>query len=113
MRVFGYWLGANGISVINNVRWGTPESYRYCFDGIDTNSVVSIGTVGGSPRKYADRYRFEKGLEELVRVLNPHTIIIYGSANYPCIEKLKERGITIIAFSSETAKAFERRSNNE
>jgi hypothetical protein len=113
MRVFGYWLGANGISVINNVRWGTPESYRYCFDGIDTNSVVSIGTVGGSPRKYVDRYRFEKGLEELVRVLHPHTIIIYGSANYPCIEKLKEQGITIIAFSSETAKAFERRSNNE
>lgn len=113
MRAFGYWLGANGISVINNVRWGTPESYRYCFDGIDTNSVVSIGTVGGSPRKYVDRYRFEKGLEELVRVLHPHTIIIYGSANYPCIEKLKEQGITIIAFSSETAKAFERRSNNE
>ena len=113
MRVFGYWLGANGIPVINNVRWGTPESYRYCFDGIDTNSVVSIGTVGGSPRKYIDRYRFEKGLEELVHVLHPHTIIIYGSANYPCIEKLKEQGITIIVFSSETAKAFERRRTNE
>jgi hypothetical protein len=113
MRVFGYWLGANGISVINNVRWGTPESYRYCFDGIDKNSVVAIGTVGGSPRKYVDRNRFERGLEELVSVLQPRTIIIYGSANYPCIEKLKERGITIIAFSSETAKAFERRRNNE
>ena len=113
MRVFGYWLGANGISVINNVRWGTPESYRYCFDGIDKNSVVAIGTVGGSPRKHIDRVRFERGLEELVRVLQPHTIIIYGSANYPCIEKLKEQGITIVAFSSETAKAFERRRNNE
>ena len=105
--------GTNGISVINNVRWGTSESYRYCFDGIDTNSVVSIGTVGGSPRKHVDRYRFEKGLEELVRVLRPHTIIIYGSANYPYIERLKEQGITIIAFSSETAKAFERRKGDE
>ena len=113
MRVFGYWLGTNGIPVINNVRWGTSESYRYCFDGIDTNSVVSIGTVAGSPRKYVDRCRFEKGLEELVHVLHPHTIIIYGSANYPCIDKLKEQGITLVAFSSETAKAFERRSNNE
>ena len=69
MRVFGYWLGTNGISVINNVRWGTPESYRYCFDGIDKNSIVAIGTVGGSPRKYIDRVRFERGLEEIVRVL--------------------------------------------
>ena len=65
------------------VIWGMPESYRYCFDGIDKNSVVAIGTVGGSPRKYIDRNRFEKGLAELVRVLHPHTIIIYGSANYP------------------------------
>lgn len=113
MRVFGYWLGANGISVINNVRWGTRESYRYCFDGIDKDSIVAIGTVGGSPRKYVDRIRFERGLDELVRVLHPHTIVFYGSTNYPCIEKLKKQGIKIIGFSSETAKAFERRSNNE
>lgn len=49
MRAFGYWLGKNGIPVINNVRWGTPESWRYCFDGIPDNSIVCIGTVGGSP----------------------------------------------------------------
>lgn len=109
MRAFGYWLGTNGISVINNVRWGTGESYRYCFDGIDKNSIVAIGTVGGSPRKYSDRIRFERGLEKLVLLLQPHTIVIYGSANYPCIEKLKDRGIRIVAFPSETAKAFERR----
>ena len=71
----------------NNVRWGTSETYRYCFDGIDTDSIVAIGTVGGSPRKYIDRLRFEEGLAELVRVLRPHTIVVYGSANYPCFEK--------------------------
>lgn len=53
MRAFGYWLGRNGISVINNVRWGTPESWRYCWDGIPENSIVCIGTVGGSPKKHA------------------------------------------------------------
>ena len=109
MRAFGYWLGKNGLSVINNVRWGTAETYRYCFDGIEKNSIVAIGTVGGSPRRLADRVRFEEGLDELVRVLQPHTIVIYGSANYPCIKKLSERGINIVPFSSETAKAFERR----
>ena len=113
MRAFGYWLTQNGIPVINNVRWGTSESYRYCFDGIDTDSIVAIGTVGGSPRKYIDRLRFEEGLAELVRVLRPHTIVVYGSANYPCFEKLKEQGIKIIAFSSETARAFERRKSDE
>lgn len=109
MRAFGYWLGINGIAVINNVRWGTPESYWYCFDGIPINSIVSIGTVGGSPWRIADRKRFEDGLAEMMRVLRPHTIIVYGSANYPCFSKLIDNGISIISFSSRTARAFEGR----
>lgn len=54
MRAFGYWLGKNGIAVINNVRWGTTESYRYCFDSLPQNDVYCIGTVGGSPHKLVD-----------------------------------------------------------
>ena len=113
MRAYGYWLGKNNIAVINNVRWGTSESYKYCFDGIPKNSIVAIGTCGGSPRKHINRMRFEKGLAILVNRLHPHTIIVYGSANYDCFEKLKEQGINIVAFSSETAKAFERRKDDE
>lgn len=113
MRTFGYWLGVNGIPVINNVRWGTPESFRYCFDGVEKNSIIAIGTCGGSPKKYIDRKRFEAGLAELVNRLQPHTIIVYGSANYDCFERLRDQGINIVAFSSETAKAFERRKCDE
>ena len=113
MRAYGYWLGRNGINVINNVRWGTPETYRYCFDGIPEHSIVAIGTCGGSPRKLIDRRRFEDGLDEMIKRLKPHTIIIYGSAKYDCFEKLKERGINIIDFPSQTAKAFERRKSDE
>ena len=109
MRLFGYWAGTKGISVINNVRWGTPESFRYCFDGIPQNSIVAIGTVGGSPRNLNDRDRFEDGLNELMIVLHPHTIVVYGSANYPCFEELKKHGVKVIAFPSHTAAAFERR----
>lgn len=109
MRAFGYWLGAKGIAVINNVRWGSPETWRYCWDGIPKDSMVAIGTVGGSPRNLRDRKRFEEGLAELVRVLRPHTIIVYGSANYPCFDRLEKQGITVISHPSHTASAFERR----
>ncbi len=109
MRTFGYWLGKNGIAVINNCRWGTRETWRYSWDGIPKNSVVCIGTVGGSPRRIADRKRFEEGLEELVHFLQPHTILVYGSANYPCFAKLISRGIRVIAYQSNTALAFDRR----
>lgn len=109
MRAFGYWLGKNGIVVINNIRWGTPETWAYCWDGAPKCSILSIGTVGGSPRKLIDRKRFEEGLEELVRVLQPHTIIVYGSANYPCFDRLIEHGIKVASYPSQTASAFERR----
>ena len=113
MRLFGYWLGKNGIEVINNVRWGTPETWDYCFVGIPVGSIVAIGTVGGSPRKHIDRKRFEDGLYKMVEVLRPHTVIVYGSACYECFEKLKTQGIIVISFQSKTAKAFEGRKKDE
>ena len=107
MRAFGYWYGTIcGHAVINNVRWGTAETYHYCFDGIPKNSIVAIGTVGGSPRKLLDRPRFEEGLSEMMKVLSPHTIIVYGSANYQCFKELVKQGVTIIAYPSKTNKAF-------
>lgn len=113
MRLFGYWLGKNGIAVINNVRWGTPESWHYCFEGVPKNSIVAIGTVGGSPRKILDRERFISGLEKMVECLKPHTIIVYGSANYDCFKQLIARGINVVSFQSKTAKDFERSKQHE
>lgn len=113
MRAYGLWLSRNGISVINNVRWGTAETFRYCFDGIPTNSIIAIGTVGGSPKRYVDRYRFEQGLYVLVETLTPHTIIVYGSDNYPCFEHLKSQGINVISYQSSTAKAYSKGESHE
>jgi len=113
MRLYGYWLGTQGVSVINNVRWGTEETFDYCFEGIPTDSIVAIGTVGGGPRKIADRERFERGLSCMVKLLRPHTILVYGSANAECFEKLKDKGIVVVSYPSKTARVFERRKHNE
>lgn len=109
MRAFGYWAGTQGLEVINNVRWGTRETYSYCFDGIEKGSVVAVGTVGGSPKKKADRKRFEEGLSEMVSRLSPAIIIVYGSANYPCFRKLEDRGIAVVAFKGKTSSYFDGR----
>ena len=109
MRAFGYWLCKCGLNVINNVRWGTKESFDYCFVGIPKNSVVAIGTLGGSPKKHIDRQRFNEGFAEMLKILRPYAIIIYGSANYSCFDDAKAQGIQIVDFPSKTAKAFSRR----
>lgn len=110
MRAFGYWYGSLcNKQVINNVRWGSEESYCYCFDGIKKHSIVAIGTVGGSPRKLSDRERFVSGLFEMVKLLEPRCIIVYGSAEYPCFEKLKKDGIIVIGFDSRTSSYYKGR----
>ena len=113
MRLWGYWLGRMGISVINNVRWGTPESYDYSFEGIPENSIVAIGTVGGSPRQLVNRERFIEGLYEMVKRLKPHTILIFGSDKYECFDVLRQQGINVIQYPSNTASYYERRGPHE
>ncbi len=113
MRAFGYWLSSQGIPVINNVRWGTEETWNYCWDGVPHHSIVAVGTVASGLKLLENRPLFENGLNEMVRVLQPHTIIVYGSANYECFNKLKALGINIVAFPSQTSIAFERRKDHE
>lgn len=109
MRAMGRWFGANGISVINNVRWGSEETWDYCFDGIPYNSIIAIGTVASGIHKLENRPDFENGLFQMVERLNPHTIIVYGSSNYDCFLKLADKGILIIPFPSDTSLAFKSR----
>jgi hypothetical protein len=110
MRAFGYWIGTKDINVINNVRWGTLETWDYCFDGIPYNSILCIGIVASGLKSLDNRNLFELGFVELINRLNPHTIIFYGSADYQFIKKIiKDRNINIISFPSKTSLAYERR----
>ncbi len=113
MRAFGYWCYTKGIPVINNVRWGTSETWSYSFDGIETNSVVFIGTVASGLKKLINRPDFEQGLYKMVEKLNPHTIIVYGSSNYLFFDKLIEKGITVISFLSDANQAHRKGSDYE
>ncbi|MCR5148221.1 MAG: DUF4417 domain-containing protein [Eubacterium sp.] len=45
MRAFGYWCYCQGIPTINNVRWGTSETWEYCFDGIDIRRKIRRNNI--------------------------------------------------------------------
>ena len=106
MRAFGYWIFKQGIPVINNVRWGFEDSWDYCFDGIESNSIVCIGTVASGIKEVAYRPLFENGLFQLIECKKPHTILVYGSSNYEVFRLLENKGIKIISFPSKTNEAF-------
>ncbi|MCF0111666.1 MAG: DUF4417 domain-containing protein [Erysipelotrichaceae bacterium] len=105
MRAFGYQCGKRGLSVINNVR-GSEDDLSFCFKGIPSESIVSIGTVGSGLQYKENRKRFESFLDNLMETLHPNAIIVYGSDKYYFFDNLKKQGIVIKQYDSETAKHF-------
>lgn len=112
MRAYSYWYSnICGKKVIYNVRWGSDETYRYCFDGTPAFSIVCIGTVGSGLKSKCNRKVFEEGILRFIKIKRPTTILVYGSKNYDIFKKIEEKGITVIAFKSKTARDFERLKN--
>ena len=45
-RALGHWLARNGVEVIPNTCWSDERSYAFCFDGIQPEKSVAVGTHG-------------------------------------------------------------------
>lgn len=75
-----YWQSL-GIDVIPGVVWGEPKSYDFCFDGLPKHGTVCVSGIG---RKNNPRWNgkeddlFRKGYNEMMKRLEPTTVIHYG-----------------------------------
>ena len=106
-RAVAYWLSAQGIPVIPNVRWGDERSYDFCFDGLPSNSVVSVGT-NGCLRNADDRVLFKSGLDEMCRRLTPRHILVYGPAPEDMFSKHIESGVNVVQYPAEMRRVHQR-----
>ena len=103
-RAVACWLQNNGVEIIPNLRFGDERTFSFCFDGIEENKTVAVGTHGCIKRK-EDKIFFKIGLARMVQRLSPKTIIVYGSAPDSIFKPYKDMGINIIAFESEFSKS--------
>ena len=101
-RIVTFALQELGYSVIPSVRWSDTKSFAFCFEGIKQNSIVSVGSYGCS-KTIADKLLFEIGLEELIKRLNPSTILFYGSLSNKCKEILSEHQQKHLLFKPNVA----------
>lgn len=108
MRAFDVIFQKHSIPVIPNVRWGTSETWSYCFDGIPVRGIIAIGVVASGINKIENRQYFKDGLMKAIELLEPHTIIVYGSDKYDLFDELRVQGINIIAFPSKTNLAHKK-----
>ena len=99
-----HWIGAylqeNGIDVIPTISWSTPNSYEWCFDGEPEGGAVAVSSVGTQKSKKAKEL-FILGYKEMVRRLQPETIIFYGDVPEECTENI----VKIKAFQEKFKEA--------
>lgn len=111
MRAIEHGAIHRSIPVIPNARWGTPETWGYCFDGLPESSVLCIGVVGSGLKKIENRPVFEEGIRELVRQKKPYAIVVIGSTNYQIFRELEDEGIVIYQYDGETEAFFKMKGN--
>ena len=109
MRAIEHDAIHRGISVIPNVRWGTRETWDYCFDALPSNSMLSIGVVGSGLKNIENRSMFDAGFRELVKRKRPSTLVVVGSAEYPVFDEAKSAGIAVVQFDGPTCSYFKAR----
>lgn len=82
-----HWLGAlwesYGIEVIPTICWSDEKSFDWCFDGEPVGGTVAVSSVGTLNNKAANA-AFLLGYNEMIRRLEPSTIIFYGNVPDEC-----------------------------
>ena len=82
-----HWLGALwescGIEVIPTVGWSDERSFEWCFDGEPVGGTVAVSSVGTQNSKSA-KAAFLLGYNEMIRRLEPSTILFYGNVPDEC-----------------------------
>jgi len=76
-RLIGAYMQAQGLNVIPTVSWAEEETFAYCFDGLPSESVVAISTIGVRASKMTTHY-WMQGVDELIKRLHPSMILVYG-----------------------------------
>jgi hypothetical protein len=82
-RLIGQYYQDHGIEVIPTVSWAEPETFTFCFDGIEHGGAVAVSSVG-CMKSTESKKLFLAGYEEMVKRLQPETIIFYGNIPGEC-----------------------------
>jgi hypothetical protein len=67
------WFQERGIAVVPTIGWGDFRSYAFAFAGVPRGVSVAISTTGCLKAQW-----FEAGYREMVRRIEPATVLVFG-----------------------------------
>ena len=77
-HMIGQMMQDAGLEVIPTLQWADEETYKFCFDGIESGGVVAVSTVGVMRDKEARRI-WCSGMDAALAKVKPECVICYGS----------------------------------
>ena len=85
-KLIGQILQDSGIEVIPTLQWCGPDTFEWCFEGIEKGGTVSVSTIGVKREESASKIWFD-GMDEAIKQLEPSHVIVYGGDigyKFPC-----------------------------
>jgi len=77
-RLIGQILQDRGVKVIPTLTWAEPDTFQFCFDGIEPGGTVATSTVGVM-RDVAAQEIWKQGMTDAIKRIHPKNILLYGS----------------------------------
>lgn len=76
-RLIGQMMQDYGIRVVPTLSWAEPETFSFCFDGIEPHGCVAVSTVGTMNDDHAQMI-WKQGMTEAINRLRPMMVLCYG-----------------------------------
>ncbi|MBQ7264460.1 MAG: DUF4417 domain-containing protein [Synergistaceae bacterium] len=77
-RLIGQMMQDAGIKVIPTLQWAEPETFEFCFDGIEPGGVVAISTVGTAINEEGKPV-WRAGVEAALERLRAEAVVVFGA----------------------------------
>ena len=75
--LIGQMMQDAGLQVIPTLSWSEPDTFDFCFDGIEPGGVVAVSTIGHMRgTKWLELW--QRGMREALERLKPECVLLYG-----------------------------------
>ena len=101
-RLIGSFWQKQGLNVVPTLQWAEPQTYDFCFSGIEPGGMVAVSTLGAAKHRVSKCF-WQSGMAEAVRRLKPITILCYGE---PIPFDFGD--INVVYYSNQTIKRLRR-----
>lgn len=101
-RLVGQIMQDYGVKVIPTVSWGKPETFEFCFDGIEEGSICVVSTIGVKRDEDAAQI-WRDGMDEMIKRIKPYAIWCYGGK-----VEYDYKGIPVVYFDNEVTERLKR-----